>query len=102
MKLRGWDLRILKPWLPPLTQVAGSVHGAAKAKWDLASGHLPDIDAFLDAGGMTVTQTTGEEPLVVHLDAVALKARTGKSRAEADLSVKIRDNAELKGGSGRA
>ena len=96
VKLRGWDLRILKPWLPPLTQVAGSVHGAAKAKWDLASGHLPDIDAFLDAGGMTVTQTTGEEPLVVHLDAVALKARTGKSRAEADLSVKIRDNAELK------
>lgn len=94
--LRNWDLKILKPWLPPLTQVAGSVNGTAKAKWDLASGNLPEIEAFVDAGGMSVTQTTGEEPLVVHLDAVTLKARTGKTRAEADLNVKIRDNAELK------
>lgn len=96
LRLRKWELDVLKPWLPPLTTVAGTVNGTAKAKWDLSSGSLPEIDALVDAGGMTVTQTTGEEPLVVHLDTVSLKARTDKSRASAELDVKIRDNADLK------
>ena len=96
LRLRKWELDVLKPWLPPLTTVAGTVNGTAKAKWDLSSGSLPEIDALVDADGMTVTQTTGEEPLVVHLDTVSLKARTDKSRASAELDVKIRDNADLK------
>ena len=82
---------------PPLTTVAGTVNGTAKAKWDLSSGSLPEIDALVDADGMTVTQTTGEEPLVVHLDTVSLKARTDKSRASAELDVKIRHR-DLRGG----
>ena len=96
LKLRSWKLDSLKPWLPPLTQVAGAVNGSAKARWDLASGELPAIEALVDAGGMTLTQTTADEPLVVHVDTLALKAKTSKSRAEAELDVKVRNNGSLK------
>ena len=43
LRLRKWELDVLKPWLPPLTTVAGTVNGTAKAK------------IFTDGTGLTIS-----------------------------------------------
>ncbi len=96
VELSRFDLAMIKPFLPPETQLAGVFSGDADVSWH-SDGSLPTGRVALKGNGVKVTQDVQGNALPIAFDTLNLNAALRDGNAQLDWLLRIANNGQFDG-----
>ncbi|HGJ5875876.1 MAG TPA: translocation/assembly module TamB domain-containing protein [Arsenophonus sp.] len=94
--LQQFDLTLLKPFLPPETQLTGRFDGDAKVSWD-ADGHSPQAKVNLFGSGVKINQLIEGSLLPVQFQTLTLNADVSNGKVVLKWLIQIANNGKFSG-----
>ncbi|WP_044181402.1 autotransporter assembly complex protein TamB [Phytobacter massiliensis] len=97
VNLNRFDLAMIKPYLPEVTQASGTFSGKADVAWDTTKEGLPQGSVTLNGRNVRVTQIINGSPLLVAFDLLNLNAQLKNNRADLGWTMRLNNNGQFDG-----